>query len=145
MMQSSRSAYFDNLEADDQQQYTKKLTLNNGRILEDPFSITEGWIADITRLPDISWPDIYTYLIETPSEFTKDKLKAYKSLSAYNFFLSGHVQDVYFYDAKQNFCYVKTSVLPSQRQGLNQNLYNVWVVMHMTGWILCGNCTCMAG
>ena len=77
------SEYFNGLTPNDKAHYTKKLTLNNDEILPDPYSIKEGWSDDVgLLLPDVAYPDIYTYLIETPSEFTKDKLKAYKSLEA---------------------------------------------------------------
>lgn len=145
-MWNQTSHYFENLENDDKDRYIKKLTLTDGTLLPDPYNISTGWESDVLRLPDITWPDICSYLIDTPSDFTKDKLKAYKSLEAYNFFVSGHVQDVFFYNTKQSdMCFIKSSVLPSQRQGQNQILYDVWVAMHSTGWILCGNCTCMAG
>ena len=37
-------------------------------------------------------------------------------------------------------------MLPSQRQGLKTALYDVWVCLNTAhGWILTGNCTCMAG
>ena len=36
-------------------------------------------------------------------------------------------------------------VLPSQRQGMKPKLYGVWVCLHKHhGWVLTGNCTCMA-
>ena len=35
--------------------------------------------------------------------------------------------------------------LPSQRQGQKTELYLVWVCVHSAGWILTGNCTCVAG
>lgn len=140
------SEYYKNLEKSDQTQYQKKLTLSDGTLLPDPYKIESGWECNVQRLPDITWVDVHEYLIEAPSEFTKDKLKAYKSLEAYNFFISGHVQDIHYYNTKKNgMCFIKSSVLPSQRQGQNTTLYNVWVVMHAEGWILSGNCTCMAG
>ena len=100
-------------------------------------------------LPDISWPDIYNYLIEYPSVFSKESLKAYKLLEGHNFFISGHVQGAYYQDfssTNQEFCFIKSEVLPSQRQGSKQKLYKVWVCIHkQKGWILTANCTCMAG
>ncbi|XP_047140341.1 uncharacterized protein LOC124815619 [Hydra vulgaris] len=75
-------------------------------------------------------------------------MKAYKSLEAYNFFVCGHVQDVYCNIVKEDvqFCFVKSKVLPSQRQGQKTKLYDVWVALNkVDGWILTGNCTCMAG
>ena len=144
-MWKDASNYFKELEKDDQIQYSKKLTLANGTLLSDPYFISNGWESNVLKLPNITWIDISNYLIETPSEFSKDKLRAYKSLEAYNFFLSGHVQDVFIFDAKHDMLFIKSNVLPSQRQGKNQNLYNVWIALHASGWILSGNCTCMAG
>ena len=38
-------------------------------------------------MPDVSWGDMYNYLVNSLSEYTQDNLKAYKSLKAFNFFL----------------------------------------------------------
>lgn len=93
------------------------MTLENGIQLPDPYSINEKeWTDDVLSLPDIQSLDVYQYLIETPSEFTKQSLRAYKSLEAYIFFVCGHVQDVFLASIeKTDFCFIKSSVLPSQR------------------------------
>ena len=88
------SSYFESLTNTDKADYNRKLTLSTGELLSDPFTI-RNWKCDESLLPDISWPDIYNYLIEHPSVFSKESLKAYKSLEGYNFFISGHVQEVY--------------------------------------------------
>ena len=110
------SLYFKTLILEeDRSHYKKKLTLGNEVVLEDPFNIEEGnWTTDVKQLSDVCYPDIWNYLIETPSEFTKDKMKAYKSLESYNFFASGNVHQVYIHKIEhQNFSFVKTKVLPS--------------------------------
>ena len=86
------SDYCKELSANDKKLYAEKLTLANGKTLPDPFTIFDWW-DDMTLLPDISHVDLFRYLVDTPSQFTMESLKAYKSLEAYNF-LSGHVQDV---------------------------------------------------
>ena len=81
----------------------------------DPYAL-ENWLNDI-----FLFPDIYTYLVETPNGFTKESMKAYKSLQAYNFFQCGHVQDILYNDLsdsdrkllsqnKQKFCAMKTKI-----------------------------------
>ena len=108
------SDYFKSLEKDDQKQYKRKLTLSNGDVLPDPNTLV-NWNDDVSLLPNIDWPDIYHYLINTPSEYTMESLKAYKSLEAYNFFVCGHVQDVFHHSIVNNkeFCFLKSKVRSS--------------------------------
>ena len=54
----------------------------------DPYNLSvELWIDDVSRWPPIEFPHVYTYLIDTPGEFTREKLKAFKSLQAYNYYI----------------------------------------------------------
>lgn len=105
--------------------YKQKLTLTNGEILPDPYALT-NWVDDIPVFPEITYPDIYTYLVDSPNRFTKEAMKAYKSLRAYkslktyNFYQSRHVQDIFYNDflgikpnkqRKPEFCAIKTKVI----------------------------------
>ena len=141
-----KSDYFKNLTNENQERYIKKLTLGNGTLLPDPCTVpVTEWKCDETLLLDISHPDITFYLVETPSEFTRDKVRAYKSLEAYNFYLSGHVQDFFLHKfEKSDYLFIKSEVLPSQHQGQTENLYKAWIALHKAG-ILTANCTCKAG
>lgn len=66
--------------------YVKKLKLL--RVEEDPFSLSpENWTDDLTLWPPTEFGHIYTYLIDTPGQFTREKLKAYKSLEAFNYYM----------------------------------------------------------
>ena len=56
---------------------------------DDP--ITSNVEMDV--LPAVEYRDIYN-LISTPSPYTKEYLKAYKSLDGYKYFLAGWVGDV---------------------------------------------------
>lgn len=94
---SSVSSYASGLSNTDRESYFKKLTLSNGIRLPDPCTIVE-WIEDVSRWPNIQWPDIYTYLVEKPSVYTREKLRAYKSLYAYEYVVCGHVQNVKYHD-----------------------------------------------
>ena len=67
-----------NLVGDSREDYVDKL---------DPYQlVAEQWIDYISRWPTVEYPDLCTYLIKTPGEFMKKKLKAFKSLEAYNYY-----------------------------------------------------------
>ena len=106
------SSYFNELQKEDKAKYNRKLTLTNGQLLPDPYRIVENWKSDVKLMPDVSWGDMYNYLVNSPSEYTHDNLKAYKSLEAFNFFVCNHVQDIYYNEiAKESeFCSIKTKV-----------------------------------
>lgn len=62
------SDYYKSLDAEDKLFYKKKLTLGNGRTLPDPYFIGEdNWDCNVSKLPNVEWPDIYNYLIDKPS------------------------------------------------------------------------------
>ena len=74
------SSYFNELQREDKAKYKRKLTLTNRQLLPDPYGIVENWKSDVKLMPDVSWGDMYNYLVNSPSEYTHDNLKAYKSL-----------------------------------------------------------------
>ena len=106
------SDYMNKLKGSDREVYTTKLLLKTGEQLPDPFSLNNGWLNDITMLPECYWRDVTEYLIDTPSRFTKEATKAYKSLEAYDYFMCGHVQDCFYYKISptSEFCFIKSEV-----------------------------------
>ena len=57
----------------------------------DPREIPEEQLSnDVSLWPELKFGQIYTYLIETPGEYTQEKLKSYKSLDAYNYYIRYH-------------------------------------------------------
>ena len=139
------STYAKGLSLKDRECYVAKLTLTNGDRLPDPYAVTE-WTEDVSKWPNIQWPDILFYFLEKPSRYTLDKLRAYRSLDAYNYVLCGHVQNVKYSDLNSEFCVLRSDVLPSQRQGHKSKMYNAWVITNKPeNYVLTANCTCMAG
>ena len=98
---NEKSEYFESLSQEDNKGYLAKLTLSTGEQLPDPFILHSNWSDDVSLLPGITYPNIYHYLIEYPSLFSKESLKAYESLECYNFFVSGHVQNVYYHEVEK--------------------------------------------
>ena len=80
--------------------------------MPDLHGIVENSKSDIKLMSDVSWGDMYYYLVNSPSEYTQDNLKAYKSLEAFNFFVYNYVQDIYHNEIakKSKFCSIKTKV-----------------------------------
>ena len=73
-----------------------------------------------TKWPDLEFPDIYVYLIETTGIFTRNSMKNRKSLEGHNQFISGCVRTVSHYQKiGSNVMIMKAEVMPSQR--LNEN------------------------
>ena len=109
-MTNEKSQYFESLSEEDNKGYLAKLTLPTGEQLPDPFIFHSKWSEDVSLLPVITYPDIYHYLIEYPSLFSKESLKAYESLECYNFFVSGHVQNVYYHEVKKKKMFKKVLI-----------------------------------
>ena len=100
------SKYYADLEVNARKRYDEKLRLVKAS--KDPYCIFENRSRHIFEnrsrqrqfvewfeWPDVTYGDIYNYLILTPSYCTHEQLKAYKSLDGYNSFANGWVSDVH--------------------------------------------------
>ncbi|KAM7306320.1 uncharacterized protein ISCGN_010051 [Ixodes scapularis] len=89
--------------------------------------------------------NITLYLLFTPSQFTPETLEAYKSLEAYNYFVSGHVQDIRLWQPDgHDTCFIRANVRPSQRA--TGPPHDAWVCLdNSSGRVHSGHCTCKAG
>jgi hypothetical protein len=122
-----------------------KVLFDDGEMVIDPFKLQSNeWVNDPSRWPAVEFGQIYTYLIESPGIFTRERMKAYKSLEAFNYYISGWVQCVFFHDLKNGKCILKAKVRPSQR--LSEKPHEAWVgLVKESGEIITGHCNCMAG
>ena len=77
--------YKDTLPQSEKNQYRKKLSVLYGKSGQNEVAVTDPaskWIDDISLWPPVAYGDIYEYLVNTPGPFTREVLKAYKSLDA---------------------------------------------------------------
>ena len=90
-VKSSQSiSYKDGLSIEEKQRYEAKLSIVGGLY---PYEEKLCWSQNVDILPSVTYPDIVNYLLFTPSPYSADDLKAYKSLEAYNQFVCGWVRD----------------------------------------------------
>ena len=61
------------------------------------------WVDNVTLWPPITFPDLDSYLVNKPGQFTHQSLKAFKSLDAYNFVMSGWVHPLYVLKATSSY------------------------------------------
>lgn len=88
------SDYVKSLSNEDAVFYVEKLTVGND-ILPDPYGIEKSkWTNNVDEWPDISYPDIYQYFVETSCFYSRAEVKNVKSLDGYQYFVLGHVQTV---------------------------------------------------
>lgn len=68
----------------------------NDKRFPNLYSITKDqWVDGPWKWPNIEYSNMHNYLINTPEPHTKESLKTYKLLGAYNF-LSCHMQTALF-------------------------------------------------
>ena len=103
----------------------------------------DQWVDDVRKWSSVQFGDLCSYLIETKGPYTKDSLKAYKSLEAYNYFHSGYVHTVLFYESSPASQY---AVLKARVKRSVDKPHDAWVIVDKgNGSVRSGYCTCMAG
>ena len=90
------SDYYRSLEAPAKDRYLDKLRLLGLDEDGDPYAAhnKEKFIDDMSLWPPVEYGHIFCYFIDRPGVYTKHQLLQWKSLEAYNYFLSGHVRTV---------------------------------------------------
>ena len=73
---------------------TGKKTALLGLCYDPDTTSRDYWERTPNVWPDVEFPDICAYLIHTPSPYTKEALKSYKSTEVWSYFCAGYVQDV---------------------------------------------------
>ena len=135
--------YYEELDSQAQERYKDKCTMAG--LSTDPYlskDFVSGGSNQQELWPDIEYPDICNYLIYTTSSYTKEHLKAYKSMDGYNFFVQGWVGKVEVL-LQNEVAVLRANVRHSQ--SISSPLLHPWVAAKKDGTILCAHCTCMAG
>ncbi|KAJ8917000.1 hypothetical protein NQ315_012916, partial [Exocentrus adspersus] len=110
----------------------------------DPFVIQEKDISyDPKNFPPVTNMDLVSYLVLTTSYYTKQQMKAYKSLNAFiKFFQAGFVTK-WGVVKINNFALILAKVKHSQH--FSEPPVQVWVICTTNGSIESTHCTCMDG
>ena len=82
--------YFNTLNNESRTRYLKKLETVKPK--ECPYRLpADVWKDNPALWPELEYPEVYDYLINTPGIYTKETMKTRKSLEAHNQFVSGWV------------------------------------------------------
>ena len=82
------SEFYRQLDNTGKERYRRKLEMIGSK--EDPYLLpVDDWSKNKDLLPAVGFPDIYVYLINSPSPHTMESLKAYKSTDAWAYFTAG--------------------------------------------------------
>lgn len=91
------------LKGDTLSRHNEKLSIIG---MNDPYLLPDGMFKTLKQLielancgesdsiPSVQFGDIYTYLIDRSSVYTRKTLKTFKSLAAFKYFEAGWVKDV---------------------------------------------------
>ena len=110
MGEEIESDFFKQHDVADKKRYKEKLSKLGLRI--DPYLMdADQWSTSRNVWPSVEFPDICVYLLNSPSPYTKEALKAYKSSEGYAYFVAGFVDQVLVTKINDNVMLMTAKVL----------------------------------
>ena len=71
---TAKSEYVSGFSKIARQRYVEKVLLSG--LKTDPYCLVGNeWHKNPEKLPEVSWSDVFTYMISTPSPYTKEAVK----------------------------------------------------------------------
>ncbi len=110
--------YLQTLTNESRKKYQEKLNLINNI---DPYNVNSKFFSESVEMwPNVEYPDIVTYFLCSTSRYTKEQIKAYKSLESYQYFVAGWVRCVFVGKATSNIKILigKVSILVNITSGI---------------------------
>ncbi|XP_061670303.1 uncharacterized protein LOC133497991 [Syngnathoides biaculeatus] len=109
----------------------------------DPYGVREEeFSTDNQGLPNITYPDIVNYLVNTAGSYILKEMKAYKSLESYKYFVCGWVKDVQHRSINDQVIIIAKMRNSQSSNGLP---LRPWIIAQKDGEILTAHCTCKTG
>ena len=73
------SEYYLGLSTEAKARYTSKVI--GAGLRSDPYTFPkDSWVEEPDEIPNVSWSDLFVYMISTPSPYTQEELKAIHTL-----------------------------------------------------------------
>jgi len=147
------SKYYEEMDKDAKPRYEEKIRMIG---LVDPYYHLEGntnyfsssrfSTVEWYEWPEVTYADVFNYLINTTSYCTFEQLRAYRSMEAFNFLVNGWVTNIVVvscHASRPRIFILMALVKHSQR--LTVPAVKVWVATKNDGEVMCAHCSCMAG
>ena len=111
----------------------------------DPYMLKKSeYSENLADYPSVEYPDIVNYLVLQTSWITGQQMKAYKSMDAYNFFVSGWVNTIFTKPTAGTDKVVVTARVNHSQRARDTPL-KTWLLAERDGNVCMAHCNCMAG